>query len=328
MKIFSNFRKSGGKRGNVTVRRKPAGMTLAVRLSAKRGGQARGGASRRRPRSLFTALAAPAADLRTTFLKLVVGVGGMALLLALAVAGTELRRFYRGAEHWQVAAVVFAGQQRLPEPLLRDTYEHFLKAGNLPAKPRVFDLDLDRLRQFMLAQLTGLEEVTVTRRLPDGIQLTVRERVPVALVRLSGQVSYQIDRNGVVFALVNPGDCRYPVLTGLDASQLVIGKANTQPPVAAALALLAAIDEAWYPRIAEINASDPADLAVWVDGHKVMLGDEGFREKFATLNDLLPQLAGRRVEYINLRSALRPAVKPLGSAAAPAGGQPPASAGR
>jgi len=38
-----------------------------------------------------------------------------------------------------------------------------------------------------------------------------------------------------------------------------------------ALALLAAIDPAWYPRIAEINAANPADLTVWVDGHKVLL---------------------------------------------------------
>lgn len=329
MKIFSNFRKTGGKKGNVTVRRRPGGTTLAARMSAGRGGAARGAAKKQRgKRALFSSLALPASDLRTVFLKLALGVGGLALLLAVAVGATELRAFYRNAAYWQVANVVFTGQQRLPETLLRDTYEHFLKANSLPTRPRAFDVDLERLRQFFLAQLTGLAEVTVTRQLPDGIRFTVTERVPVALVRLSGQISYQIDRNGVVFALANPEDCRYPVLTGLDASQLVIGQANAQPTVAAALALLAAIDPGWYPRIAEINATNPADLVVWVDGHKVLLGDEGFREKFTTLNDLLPQVAGRRVEYINLRSALRPAVKPLGSGSAPANQQPAASGGR
>ncbi len=331
MKVFSSFSNRPRRKSNVTVRRKPAGKTLAVRTAGAKTPAGKRPAARKAGRggkSLFTALTMPAADLQAAFLKLALGVGALALLLIVAIILTELRGFYRSASHWQVTQLAFSGQQRLGEPLLRDTYEHYLATKNLGRTPRAFDLDLAELRLFFLAQVSGLADVTVTRVLPDGLQFAVVEREPVALVRLGGQVAYQIDRQGVLFTLANPGDCRYPVLTGLDASQLVVGQANTQPAVATALQLLAAIDPAWYPRIAEINTSDPQDVVAWVDGHKVLLGDEGYREKFTTLHDLLPQLAGRRVEYINVRSALRPAVKPLGAGGAADGQQPAAASGR
>ncbi len=323
MKVFSGFTRGKKKRASGNRRTGP-GRTLASRVAAKPARS--GGGVRRKTRSaprgkgvLRTLAGALGGGGRHEgFFALVTGVALLALLLGLGVAGAELRAFCRDTDYWQVREVTVHGTQRLPETQVRDTYDAYVQQAGLGTAPNVFDLDLAALRQYLLAQLTGLAEVRVTRQLPGRLTIAVTERVPVALVRLDGQVAYQLDATGTVFPLARPDDCRYPVLTGIDAGQLVLGQPSDLPQVRAALALLAALDPSWGTRLAEINAADPHNLVAYVDGHKLLLGEGGYREKFTALEGLLPQLQGRRVEYINLRSALRPAVKPLGAGAATA----------
>lgn len=262
--------------------------------------------------TLRTALALPHPAVKEklrTLAAVVLLAAGTALALG---AGVQMRSFYRDGTYWNVREVTFSGQAKVNENVLRDTWSRFLATVALPATPRIFDVDLDLLRAFYLGQLTSLREVTVVRRLPDRLAIVVEERRPVALVRTGATVTYQVDRDGVVFAIVDPQDCRYPALTGLDPAKLVLGQASDEPSLRAALGLLGGLDRSWSERISEVQVVSPQELTAWVDGYKVVLGDGGYREKFTVLNGILQQLNGRRVKYIDLHSATRPAVMPLG----------------
>jgi len=285
--------KSKRKRKNVAVRRKSRTAKTATK------------------RSLQNVAAASTLHIGEGLWRFLSLAGSIVLIIITIVAGVELGRFYNDSEYWRLQKVQFSGQQMISEVALRDTFEYFVKESGYTGQVRIFDIDIEQLRSYYLASITPLREVMVTRRFPGTLSIVVEEREPIALVRFGDQVFFQVDQEGVVFRIHTPEDSQYPVLKGLDGIQLVVGEKNESPQLQAGLNLLQLLDSRWLPRIAEIDVGNPADLIAWVDGYKVVLGDGGFGEKFNTLDKLIQQLSGRRVEYINLRSALRPAVKPL-----------------
>lgn len=65
-------------------------------------------------------------------------------------------------------------------------------------KPGVWNADLLAIKQ-KIENVTFVKTASVSRRLPSGINVTVTERVPVAIVRLSGG-DYLADSEGTVLA--------------------------------------------------------------------------------------------------------------------------------
>ncbi len=75
-------------------------------------------------------------------------------------------------------------------------------------KPGVWNADLLAIKQ-KIENVTFVKNAAVSRRLPSGINVTITERVPVAIVRLNSG-DYLADAEGVVLAPAKPEEKQIP----------------------------------------------------------------------------------------------------------------------
>ena len=148
----------------------------------------------------------------------------------------------------------------------------------------VFDISLDERRRHLLA-VDWVREASVMRVWPDGIQVTIAERVPVAFASLpiGGSARHWlalIDEQGVLLTL--PPHTRFPlpVLSGITEDQ---SEAERQTRVEAMQHLLADLGPQ-AKDISEINAATVEDMRVVtaIGGHAVelWLGDQHYRSRY------------------------------------------------
>lgn len=141
----------------------------------------------------------------------------------------------------------------------------------------------DHKRQ--IEEIPWVESATVMRLLPDHLRILVRERVPVAFVRVGSRIAY-VDRSGVVIDIPSHSHLKhsFPVITGL---------AETDPPSTRAARmkiygnLLRDLDSegAHYSQdLSEVDLADPDDIKITGAGPEnsvvVHLGDSNFLQRY------------------------------------------------
>lgn len=154
--------------------------------------------------------------------------------------------------------------------------------------------------------------VDVTRELPGTLVVKVVERRPAALVDLGGL--YLVDDKGEVFKRAVPGDgLDLPVVTGISREAWVERRAEVEPLLSAALALLARWAERGLDRrapVSEIHIDPDFGTTLWAgdDGLEVRLGHGDLPEKLDRLERVLSAVAadGQRAEVLHLDNRRRP----------------------
>ena len=138
-----------------------------------------------------------------------------------------------------------------------------------------------------------VEDVYIGRELPGKLVMEVKERTPLALVKMSGEF-YLMDVKGFIFKRLGKNDeVDFPVITGIS------GKNHIQTPLLLnTLNLLKVLSESSeYPylgMISEMNVDDLFGLSVISDnGLYLKLGSEGFEEKLKKLKPVLDDLENR-----------------------------------
>ncbi len=146
--------------------------------------------------------------------RLRVALSGMRVLLGVAlflgIAGgvaLGLYRYVSGSPRFALRAfTVVGGKQRTQDDVARIT--------GISLGQNVFSIDLEATRKKLL-QDPWIERAEVRRRLPSTLTVELTERVPVAIVVLSGQL-YLASSEGDVMKRVEPGDpTDFVVLTGI-----------------------------------------------------------------------------------------------------------------
>ncbi len=132
-----------------------------------------------------------------------------------------------------------------------------MKLAAIPKKARLFDIDLNGVRQ-RVRQSPFVERVTVRRNVPDEVTLEIEERVPVAALSVDRMLL--IDAEGVVLPSVQIGGAGdLPLITGaVPAAECVPGKRVTSPAVRDALLLLdmaRTISDECYRRISDVSVT-------------------------------------------------------------------------
>ncbi len=155
--------------------------------------------------------------------------------------------------------------------------------------------------QARLRQFAWVEQANLHIAWPSKVEIRIRERHPLALVRLGGKKKgslFYLDRNGYVFAPVLPGqDVDFPTLTG-DLSGLGLDKKQIQPdtPVAGALAFLrlAARGNAILPAqaVSELHIDAAQGLIVYLVDRPfpIYMGRENIRIRYYRLVKILERL--------------------------------------
>ncbi|MEW6594664.1 MAG: FtsQ-type POTRA domain-containing protein [Thermodesulfobacteriota bacterium] len=149
------------------------------------------------------------AELRNKLI--ILGVAFCVVLGALAAGSFLMLKALERSEFFQVTAIRIQGSQRV-------TKNQILELSGVDIHTNLLALDLDEVKARVESH-EWVESADVDRNWPNRLQITIRERVPVALVSFREGLFY-LDRQGIAFAKVlPPEDLDYPVITGLSREQ-------------------------------------------------------------------------------------------------------------
>ncbi|MBU0728455.1 MAG: FtsQ-type POTRA domain-containing protein, partial [Proteobacteria bacterium] len=125
------------------------------------------------------------------------------------IAGTNhvLYAYFSNSEFFRVTSINIQGGGKISK-------EEILEASGINIHTNILALDADAVQQ-KLCRNGWIESVIISKDWPSSLELTVTERVPVAMIEQWGNL-YYTDRKGVVFAKVANGeDLDFPVISGL-----------------------------------------------------------------------------------------------------------------
>ena len=176
--------------------------------------------------------------------------------------------------------------------------------------------DLEVWRQRLLAS-PWIESAALRRLLPSTVEVVIRERHPLALARLGGNL-YLIDDEGLVIDEYGPNYAQLdlPIVDGLTS-----GPPTNGPTIDSTRAYLAArVVAALGPRpdllqrVSQLDVSNPHDAVVLFDQDPafVHVGEDEFLERLQAYLDLSDALRAHvpEIEYADLRFADRVYVRP------------------
>ncbi len=223
---------------------------------------------------------------------------------ALGAAGFLVWRFGVEGDLLRVRSIRFEG-------LARATPEQLLELSPVQRGDHLLSLDA-RAMETALRRHPWIAWAEVRRRFPPALEVRVVERRPAALVDL-GDDLYLVDDRGEVFKRAAPGDgLDLPVVTGIEREAWVERRAELEPLLTGALALV----RRWSARgldaraaVSEIHVDPDYGTTLWSDdGLEVRLGQGDIEQKLTRLDRVLSALdaEGQRAEVLHLDNRRRP----------------------
>lgn len=188
----------------------------------------------------------------------------------------------------------------------------------------IFFVPLEERRR-QIEEIPWVESASVMRLLPNRIRIQVKERTPVAFVRIGSKVAL-IDANGVVMELPTSGQKKYsfPVITGMLETEPLSTRAARMKIHTQLVRELDSEGANYSKDLSEIDLSDPADVKVTVSdaGGTVLvhLGGERFLERYKIYIANVQQWRQQfnKLESVDLRYDRQIIVNPDPEAAQPA----------
>ncbi len=258
------------------------------------------------------------------------------LLFALQAVAVALVTLTGAWVTWQR---VFASD-RLRVAQLEVRGNHFLSEGEVReligpvVGESILTLDIQALKE-RLRGSPWVADATVARRIPDGLRVEIRERVPLALAELDRL--YLMDAGGGLIDIYGPRTSAFdlPIVRGL----LGVEEGSRADRARRAGVLLADLAELGS-EVSEVYVLSSGDLKVVLrgPGEVLLFGDPPYRQRLVTFLSLRQDLAQRApdAEQFDLRYrgriyATRPAprtppAEPL-TPSSPRAGSAPASRG-
>jgi len=197
------------------------------------------------------------------------------------------------------------------EGLSRATAEELLELSPVAVGDHLLAVDPEAVAA-ALRRHPWIASAEVRRRLPAALEVSVVERRARALVDLGSL--YLVDERGEVFKRATPGDgLDLPVVTGVGREDWVEHRAEVEPLLVGALALLDRWAERGLDRrapISEIHLDPDYGTILWTgdEGVEVRLGQGDLPEKLARLERVLAAVdaEGQRAEVLHLDNRRRP----------------------
>jgi cell division protein FtsQ len=211
-----------------------------------------------------------------------------------------------GANLWKqdlrVEHVRTTGNQIVPA-------EEILRSAGIEQNARLFEIDLFDVEE-RVRKNHYIKSVSVNRNAPDGITISVVERMPVAV--LPGVKLLAIDGEGTVLPYTASAfTFDLPVITGsLSGDNVKPGQQFSSAPVREALSVLAVareIGEDVYRRISELHVRKDGEMILFTSdsGVPVLFGRGNALEKLIKLDGFWKEIVSRRgardLAYVDVR---------------------------
>ncbi len=170
-----------------------------------------------------------------------------------------------------------------------------------------------RQRRTELEQIPWVEHATVMRLLPNQLRVAVRERTPIAFVRVGDQIKL-VDAAGVILdmptAMIAAKHFSFPVVTGIRPQDPLSTRTPRMHLYQRFIADLDSSGEKISAQLSEVDLSDPEDVRTTMPakGSDILLhfGDENFLARYriyqshrAEWEQQYPRLAAVDLRYDN-----------------------------
>ena len=216
--------------------------------------------------------------------------GGVFLLLFLGSLSLGLVVGYKhvmNSEYFMVRKVVLHGIKRMPR-------EEVMAASGLDQPSNILSLRLDKMGAKLKA-LPWIEDVTLTRKLPDTVIIEVKERRPRTLINLGAL--YYLDQNGYPFKKVDPKENpELSIITGFTWDDFAKRREYTKLDIEEVFGLLEILaernDRFRLENVSEINFDSARGLSLFTrnDNVQVKIGRGDYRAKLKRLGRVVAHL--------------------------------------
>jgi len=209
--------------------------------------------------------------LRLILLILVCGTAAVAAALFVYHYGKNSGRFRVDASD----SIEIAGNQNA-------TRAQVLQVMGADIGRNVFFIPLDE-RKRQLEKIPWVESATLMRLLPDHLRIVLRERTPVAFVKVGNRIAL-IDVNGVIMEMPLGGSYSFPVIVGNAESDPLSTRAARMKTYTELIRQLDSTGANYSHELDEVDLSDPEDVRITVSDQPgallIHLGSSSYLERF------------------------------------------------
>lgn len=185
------------------------------------------------------------------------------------------------------------------EPTAHVDDAHLRELLALEPGTNILALDLQELSERVVAD-AWVKEATVTREMPDTVEIDVVEHRASAVV-LAGKF-YLANEAGLLFKQAERGERgELPIITGIDRADLVDRREDVEAKVATAIDVLARYEAKHRPRLSEIHIGEGEELTLYTaqTGTRLSLGRGELEPKLARY-DALRAALGERADRLSV----------------------------
>jgi cell division protein FtsQ len=176
--------------------------------------------------------------------------------------------------------------------------------------------NLDSWRRRLMTS-PWVSDAALRRSLPSTIEVLIRERQPIGVGRIAGEM-YLVDERGVIIDQYGPqyADLDLPIIDGLGAAPHDAPTLTDEARADLAARVIAAAqsNSKLASRLSQVDVSDLHNASVILTGDPtiVRLGEDQFAQRLQGYLDLAPALHQRvaDIDYVDLRFGDRIYVRP------------------
>lgn len=207
----------------------------------------------------------------------------------LLLAGREVYDYATTSARFEVQHIIYAPTEHVDDDSLRELLA--IEPGT-----NILACDLEALSE-RIAEHPWVSLVTITRNLPDTLEIEVTEHRATALV-LAGRF-YLVNDIGRAFKPVERGERgELPIITGIDREALAAAPDKPVPELVEALEIVRLYDAKQRPRLGELHVADDGAVTLYTaeSGTALHLGREQFAARLERWDALRAALGSRADE--------------------------------
>ncbi len=218
------------------------------------------------------------------------GLLGALALVATSGAFIFAYDYFTQTPHFQVRRIVVTGMQRLSRPQV-------MEIAGVGLQTNILSVNLATTRKRLLAD-PWIAEATVSREIPSGLHMHIREEVPLALLDMGAGEGFLINPAGKVFKRWDGADSdALPRVQGLDHADLPVSGMPPSEAFGAVMTLFRLAGEKNSPlplsgiRRIRMDREIGATVYSGENNRSVKLGFGRYREKCQALGQVMSRLS-------------------------------------
>lgn len=219
--------------------------------------------------------------------------------------------FLTQCDYFKAKELVVMGTHRL-------TQKQVLKQAHITSGINIFSVNLSKVRKRLLSH-SWIADAEVSRELPSGINIRIKEQKPLAVLDLGRK--FIINTHGEIFKEIDKTDrCNLPLISGLEFSDINVKGELRSIPFDAVMKILGLGQKPEsvlpYRLIKRIHVDREMGLTIYAFDHirEIKIGYNDYPNKYAMLKDVLFYLKKNggfsHLESIDLNNLNRIVVNP------------------